>query len=83
MRLYPFLRKFPFGLFGFGSVEDVPGDMTEFIEDGHWWMAVKRRKRRVGKEKESVDSENGDGASKKKVANVRTRICEPRNISTK
>jgi hypothetical protein len=46
---YPFLCKIPFGLFG--SVEDVPHDITEFMGSGHWWMGVKKRGRRVGKEK--------------------------------
>jgi hypothetical protein len=46
---YPFLCKILFGLFG--SVEDVPHDITEFMGSGHWWMGVKKRGRRVGKEK--------------------------------
>jgi hypothetical protein len=49
VHLYPFLCKILFSLFRF--VEDVPYNMAEFIGDGHWWMAVKRRGRRVGKKR--------------------------------
>jgi hypothetical protein len=58
VRAYPFLRELSFMLFGFGLVEGPPEDAWEYRGRGgsHWWMVVKRRVRRVGKER-GVDYE--------------------------